>query len=151
MQADISCQRDGATVDDAFELRLGIGKLHIILGASCLRADPGPRFQIHGQLGSFCKRGLDVQEEQLRRGESPLDPSFGCEPDSQCGSLTSGNSLAVSPVASEPGRWLGHLVRLRECAQSRAPPPVLPGRVRQGLRIIEAARQSSESGRRVPL
>jgi len=151
VQADICCQRDGATVDDAFELRLGIGKLRIILGASCLSADPGPRFWIHGQLGSFCKRGLDVQEEQLKRGESPLDPTFGCEPDSQCGSLTLGNSVAVNLVANEPGRWLEFYARLRECAQSRTPPPVLPGQAREGMRIIEAARQSSESGRRVPL
>jgi hypothetical protein len=35
---------------------------------------PGQRFLLHGDLGSFEKRGLDAQEAQLRAGLAPTDP-----------------------------------------------------------------------------
>jgi scyllo-inositol 2-dehydrogenase (NADP+) len=151
LQADVFCQRANASVDDAFELRMGIGRLRIILSASCLSADPGSRFRIHGELGSYCKSGLDVQEEQLKGGLSPHDPAFGREPDSQRGFLALGNSAAPNEVPSERGNWLDFYRRLRACVESGAPPPVQAAEAREGLRIIEAARQSSESGQRIQL
>jgi scyllo-inositol 2-dehydrogenase (NADP+) len=33
----------------------------------------GPRFLLHGDLGSFEKQGLDAQEAQLRAGLLPTD------------------------------------------------------------------------------
>jgi len=151
VQADVFYQRVNAIVDDAFELRMGIGKLRIILSANCLSADPGSRFRVHGERGSYCKSGLDVQEDQLRSGLSPQDPEFGREPDTQCGSLTQRDSAGSNGVPSERGNWLGFYTGLRACVERGAPPPVLAADAREGLRIIEAARQSSESGMRIQL
>jgi scyllo-inositol 2-dehydrogenase (NADP+) len=151
VQADVFCQRSSAAVDDAFELRMGLGKLRIILSASCLSADPGSRFRIHGQLGSFCKSGLDAQEEHLKSGWSPADPEFGQEPPAQCGSLIVGDSAMATRVPTERGHWLGFYNQLRACLETGAPPPVRAAEAREGLRIIEAARRSSESGMRVRL
>jgi scyllo-inositol 2-dehydrogenase (NADP+) len=33
--------------------------------------EPGPRFEVHGDLGSFVKWGLDLQEEAIRAGAGP--------------------------------------------------------------------------------
>jgi hypothetical protein len=48
--------------------------LTVILRASMLAKRAGPRFLLHGNLGSFEKAGLDVQEAQLRAGMAPTDP-----------------------------------------------------------------------------
>jgi scyllo-inositol 2-dehydrogenase (NADP+) len=151
LQADVFCQRANASVDDAFELRMGIGKLRIILSANCLSAQAGSRFRVHGDRGSYSKSGLDAQEEQLKSGLSPQDPAFGREADTQYGSLTLGNSAAPNRVPSERGNWLDFYSKLRACVESGAPPPVQAAEAREGLRIIEAARQSSESGKRIHL
>jgi scyllo-inositol 2-dehydrogenase (NADP+) len=151
LEADIRCQRPGASVDDAFEIRMGKGALRIVLGASSLSAEPRARFRLDGELGTFSKSGLDVQEQQLRAGLTPLDDAFGQEPSSQCGQLTLGASGARSAVPSERGNWLQVYASLSTCRARGAPPPVQAQEAREGLRLIEAARLSSATGRRVVL
>ena len=151
LEADIRCQRPGATVDDAFDIRMGKGALRIVLSASSLSAEPRPRFRLDGEFGSFCKSGLDVQEQQLRAGLTPLDGAFGQEPPSQFGQLTLGESGARTMVCSERGAWLQLYAGLLTCRARGAPPPVPALEAREGLRIIEAARLSSATGRRVAL
>jgi scyllo-inositol 2-dehydrogenase (NADP+) len=151
VQADVYSQRANATVDDAFELRMGKGSLRIILSANCLSADPGPRFRLHGELGSFSKSGLDAQEHHLQGGMSPEDARFGWEASAQCGSLFIGDSALATAVPTERGCWLDLYTALRACIESGAPPPVPAAEAREGLRIIEGARLSSQSGARVRL
>lgn len=46
------------------------------------------RFNVRGSKGSFEKRGIDTQEDQLKaRKLSLLDPEFGREPESIYGTL----------------------------------------------------------------
>jgi scyllo-inositol 2-dehydrogenase (NADP+) len=151
IQADVFQQRAGAMVDDAFELRMGRGRVRMVLSANCLTAEAGSRFRVHGDRGSFWKSGFDVQEQQLRSGLSPDDPRFGLEPANQCGFLRVGDSGLVSEVATERGQWLDFYTRLRACIESDAPSPVSATAAREGLRVIEAARLSSESRRRILL
>ena len=64
-------QRPHARVDDYFDLRLDYGFTKVILKSGMLVREPGPRFMIHGRLGSFLKSGEDVQEAELKRGVLP--------------------------------------------------------------------------------
>ncbi|HWQ08012.1 MAG TPA: oxidoreductase, partial [Holophaga sp.] len=58
---DLAVQREGAVVDDWFHAVLRYGPLRVVLHAACLTPEPAPRFTVHGERGTFIKRGLDPQ------------------------------------------------------------------------------------------
>ena len=72
-------QRPGATVEDAFDIRMGKGSIRIVLSASSLIADPRPRYRLHGNLGTFTREDLDPQEDRLRAGLAPTAAEFRVE------------------------------------------------------------------------
>ncbi|MEP6595599.1 MAG: Gfo/Idh/MocA family oxidoreductase [Ginsengibacter sp.] len=85
--ADIRLQRSHAKADDCFDVRLDYGFLRVILKASMLVREPGPRCVIHGTIGSFIKYGQDPQEELLKQGILPVSPDWGSENEEQYGLL----------------------------------------------------------------
>ena len=151
LQADVYCQRADATVDDAFEVRMGQGPLRIVLGASALAAQARPRFRVSGANACYVKQGVDPQEDQLRAGMQPDSAAFGVEDTAMQGLLTMGESQSDSHVASARGCWRHFYQAVRECIETGAPPPVTAQQAAQVLRLIEAARESSRTGVRVPL
>jgi len=72
-------QREGSSIEDAFDLRLDYGKLKVQLSASLLMREPTPRYLVQGTKGTFVKYGIDVQEDHLKAGMLPGDPGFGIE------------------------------------------------------------------------
>jgi scyllo-inositol 2-dehydrogenase (NADP+) len=81
--------RPGSIVDDYMNIHLVYPEgLNVYVTANLLTAHPLPSFIIHGTEGSFLKSRADVQEEQLDKGISPLDPVYGVEPDGSEGVLT---------------------------------------------------------------
>ena len=87
--ADVRVDREGAVVDDAWDVQLKFASGVTALLRSTLTAyAPGPRFVIHGTQGSFWKWGVDPQEDALKAGGSYSDPGFGEEPESQWGELS---------------------------------------------------------------
>ncbi len=88
------------------------------------------------------KWGLDVQEDALRSGARPRDPGFGEEPREAWGRL--GTEDASELVETEPGRYVEFYEELERAIRSAAPPPVPLAAGVETLRIIEAARRSSE-------
>jgi scyllo-inositol 2-dehydrogenase (NADP+) len=151
LQADIYTQRQGAEVDDAFEIRMGRGALRIVLGASSLAPNPAPRFLLHGAASTYTKYGLDVQEGQLKEGMKPDSPEFGMEPESQFGLLKAGASGATERVSAERGHWLHYYQSLQRSIVTGAPLPVTGDEALAVHSIMEAARRSSASGCRVSL
>jgi scyllo-inositol 2-dehydrogenase (NADP+) len=151
LQADVQCRRAGAQVEDSFEIRMGFGERRIVLAADCLTADFGPRFRLHGELGSFTKSGLDVQESQLRAGRWPLEADFGIEPAELGGLLVAGGSGQARPLQSERGRWIDFYLAVRSHVERGTALPVDAAEAREGLRVIEAARRSAATGARVRL
>ncbi len=75
--ADILSQRDNAQADDYFHITLKYERLRVILHSGMLVKEPGPHFLVHGDKGSFCKYGLDSQEETLKSGGLPGTPKYG--------------------------------------------------------------------------
>lgn len=151
LQADVYSQRAGATVDDAFEIRMGRGRLRIVLGASALAAQPRPRFRVAGELGCFIKEGIDPQEDQLRAGMPPSAPDFGLESPGTQGHMVLGETQLAGSVPAERGRWREFYDTVRRCIEQNSPLPVAPRQARQVLQLIEAAHLSSRSGARVAL
>lgn len=142
---DIALQRQGALVDDYFELTLHYGPRRVILSASILIAEPRPRFALHGDQGSYVKYGLDPQEDWMRAGKTPSDMGYGVEPVSVYGTLTAADGRR-EPVPSERGNWPAFYSRVADAIIDGAPPPVDPADAVTGLRIIEAARRSVQEG-----
>jgi len=151
VQADIVTQRRASQVDDAFELWLGKGRLRISLGGSSFVAENRFRYRVVGERATFIKSGLDPQEDQLRADVDPRSAGFGVEQPEYFGRLTAGQDGTVETVASAPGRWLTYYEGIRRSIESGAAVPVEATQVRSVLEIIEAALESSSSGRRVPL
>jgi scyllo-inositol 2-dehydrogenase (NADP+) len=148
VSADIFEQRTKASVDDVFDLRFEYGVMRVCLRASSLISAPRPRFAVHGSGGSFVSHGLDPQEEQLKAGMDPNDPSFGIEEKSAALTLPDGT---VEQVAGERGRYLDFYEALVAAIIERAPVPVAPEDARDGLLLIDLARQASALGQRLPV
>ena len=83
VSAFVRMEREGAVAPDAFDVFLEYDNGPFVrLHSSMLARELGPRYIINGQLGSFVKRGIDVQEDHLKLGELPEDdPDWGREPE----------------------------------------------------------------------
>ncbi|HWU32248.1 MAG TPA: Gfo/Idh/MocA family oxidoreductase, partial [Marmoricola sp.] len=79
--AEVRAIRPGAVVeDDVFvALRHQTGQLSH-LWMSAVAAEQGPRMRAWGTRGAWSTSALDVQEDQLRAGRTPLDEGFGWNP-----------------------------------------------------------------------
>lgn len=146
--ADIRIDRDGATVDDAFDLLLKFNGITARLHATNLAATPGPQFVVHGTHGSFVKWGLDPQEDALKAGAKFSDPGFGEEPESDWGTLyVPGQS--PEKIRTLPGDYRGIYANVRDAILGKAKLEVTPEQAWRTTRLIELARQSSAEGRRI--
>lgn len=149
LEAEVLKQRTGAQVEDAFEIRMGKGKITIKLGASSLIAQPTPRFQIEGSTASFIKYGLDEQENQLRAGMTPSAVEYGIELTKQWGRLTDKVTGIERVIPAEKGDWPAYYQQLRLSIESKQAVPVPASAGLLVAQIIEAARLSNEQGRRI--
>ena len=151
MIADVRRQRPHARIDDYFDLRLDYGDLRVILKSGMLIREPGPRFMVHGTLGSFIKYGEDPQEAKLRAGESPLQPHWGEEDPENYGLLhTEINGTVVRErYPSLPGNFGGYYINLLKTLTEGSPLLEKPEHGYNTIRMIELALQSSASGCRV--
>jgi scyllo-inositol 2-dehydrogenase (NADP+) len=146
VSADLLAQRDGAQVDDYFDLTLHYGERRVCLRCSTLVAEPRPRFAVHGTGGSFVKYGLDPQEAQLKAGMDPRDQGFGVDPVN--GAIAFGDG-ARGEVPSERGNYLALYERVGNGIVGNVPPPVEPADARAGLMLIDLARRAAELGQRL--
>jgi scyllo-inositol 2-dehydrogenase (NADP+) len=146
VSADVLAQRPEARVDDYFEVRLHYGAMRAVLGASTLIAEPRPRFAVHGEGGSFVKYGLDPQEAALKAGADPREVGMDPVP----GLLTHPDGTREE-VPTERGNYLAFYDAVAAAGRGEAPVPVEPADARQGLHILEMARQSAREGRVIPL
>lgn len=147
VHAELRTIRAGAGAEDDIELHLvHAGGVHSTLAAGMASVAPGLRFQVNGDLGGFVIDGFDVQEEQLKSGESPasLGAGWGVEPESAWGSLyTEGGS---SRIPSERGRWDTYYPAVARALAGEDPPPVDPADAVQTALVLDAARESAEQG-----
>lgn len=156
--ADLGAQRTGASATDYFHLLLGYpGGLRVILHAGSVVRQPGPRFAVHGRLGSLVKHGFDPQEDALRAGRAP-----GSGPGSSDWGLDAVSAYAElvldregAPVSTRvptlAGAHHAYYRALREAIVHGAPPPVTADEAVNVMRVIEAAQRSAAEARVVPI
>lgn len=115
---------------------------------------------VRGTKGSFIKfqqRSTCPQEEQIAEGKSPLDEGFGVEDEELRGILTTyeefdGSVQKLDPKTNKytgryptiPGRWMGLYENVANAINGKDDLEVKATQSRDGLRVIELARESHE-------
>ena len=164
VQVDLACMRDGAQVNDWFHAVLRYDTAHaglrVILHASTLVAQLGPRWAVHGTRGSFTKFGLDGQEDALKAGGRPhLENLKGWGDDAQPGEVLhmAGMAGVAAPVAVRQraphpaGNYLAYYANVRDHLRGQADLLVPPTQVRAVMQVLELGAYSAKDGRWVAL
>jgi scyllo-inositol 2-dehydrogenase (NADP+) len=137
--AELDRRRPGAQVDDDVFLALehphGV-RSHLMMSATAPLA--GPRLRVSGLAAGFQTFGLDPQEAQLAAGLAPGDPDYGL---GRPGSLEAGEQLRA--IELERGAYERFYEGVVRWLRDDAPPPVDPRDSLAGLRVLEAAREST--------
>lgn len=107
---------------------------------SSLCAITKPRFLVHGSTATFCKFGLDPQEDALKAGD--IDAAI--EATENYGLLKGASGERRVPTL--PGRWRDFYENLGEVLTNGAQPLVSLADARRAMSVIDAALQSARSG-----
>lgn len=135
IDADILTQRPGAIADDYFHLTLKYGTKRVLLKASNLVCNPGPRYQIYGTQGSFLKNGMDPQEQNLIAGKNPAGKGWGRGRKEDDGILSINQQHMRLP--SIPGNYATFYKSLAKAIYNNSLPLVLAEEAYQVIQVIE--------------
>jgi len=142
ISADLRSEREGAVVDDAFDVTLHYPHMRAVLRASMLAASPGPTFAVHGTRGSFIKYGLDPQEAALKEGRTPEEPNWDAGPPEMYGRLTTPEGTRTIPTV--PSSFTHYYENVRDAILGTAPLAVTPEQALNVMRGLELAVASSQ-------
>lgn len=147
--ADIRTQRENSLVDDAFEVILNYGKLKVTLKAGMLVKELGPRYTLHGSIGSFVKYGIDPQEADLKNGLSPLSANWGSDSEDNYGIMHTelNRQNYRKSVKTEKGCYQEFYSNVFEVLEKDAELSIKPEQARDVLKIIELAFESHKTKR----
>jgi scyllo-inositol 2-dehydrogenase (NADP+) len=148
--ADVMKQRAAAKVDDYFHVVLDYGHRRAVLHASVLVRDPGPRYLVHGDGGSFVKYGIDGQEAALREGKRPGGTGWGEDDPALFGRFTDADGTTTL-IDTLPGRYTEYYEGVATAIRGEGELPVSAQEARDVIRVIEAAQISARERRTVPL
>ncbi|WP_088283072.1 oxidoreductase [Ideonella sp. A 288] len=158
--ADLAGVRDGAQGTDLFHARLRWADgLRADLHGSTLAALPGPRFALHGTLGSWVKFGLDRQEDDLKAGRRP-DPArpqdWGADPSAgrlavAAPSPQSPNELVDGAWPTQHGRYPDYYAAIRDALRGLAPNPVPATQALDVMHLLDLGTLSAAQRRELPV
>jgi predicted dehydrogenase len=150
--ADVRIERDGAQVDDAFDVVFHYPKMRALLRAGVLVATPTPRLLIQGTQAGYLKYGLDPQEDALKRGETPSGEFWGSEAAERWGTLleAQGDSLVKAQLPTTPGDYRQYYGNVRDAILGKAPLAVTPESALKVMRALELALEASKKRCAVP-
>jgi len=145
----IASQRRAGTAPDWFLAVLTYPHLHAILSAGVLVSGGSARFTLHGTKASLVKKGVDVQEAQLREGVAPGDLDWGIDLDHA--SLVDGATGEIELLSAADGDYRRYYEGIRDAIRGVAPNPVPPAQAIAVMAVIAAGEDSAAQGRSVPL
>lgn len=141
IQLDLAMLRPHAEIDDHFQavLRYADG-LRVTLHASNVTAAPGPRIELHGLKGSYVKRGLDRQEDDLKAGLRPqMDDlqAWGADPDDGELVVMEGETLVRRTLATQRGAYPEYYRQIRDCLLGHGTNPVPAEEALDVMRLLD--------------
>jgi len=120
------------------------------------------KYLVRGYDGSFVKYGDDVQERQIMGGMTTSDKGFGEEEKATWGLLCTKEKFDgdVQKLDERTGRWQGYYPSLKgdyvgyykdvyKAVRGEGPVVVRAEQSRNGIRVIELARESAEKNQTV--
>lgn len=150
INGDLRTQRDGGEIIDNFDLTLNYKNLKVILKAGLLVKDPGPRFKLTGTKGTFTKYGLDIQEDELKIGLTPITKhNWGKESENMWGKIiTESNGINIlGKIETEPGDYRDYYQNVYSAILGKQELYVKPEESLTVIRIIEKAIESNKEKR----
>lgn len=153
VDARVGIQRTGGKVGDFYDIRLEYADKLVILKSSYLVREPGPRYVVHGELGSFVKYGLDPQEQALNEGITPGSANWGIEPKEFWGKLNTEvhGGHYNGPLETIAGNYLAFYDGVFDAIRNGSQPPVPADQALLVIKIIEACYASSQLKRAIQL
>ena len=149
--ANLKIVRTGGNVTDYYDIRLEYEGFSAILKCSYLVKNPGPRYSIYGEFGTFHKFGIDPQEELLKAGKLPLGERWGTEPESDWGTLLyEKNGVDFKEkIETVPGNYSLFYDNVYDAIRNSAELKVKPEETVEVLKILEACVVSNREKRAV--
>ncbi|KAH9211517.1 oxidoreductase [Leptodontidium sp. 2 PMI_412] len=151
-------------VDDTFTVILQYeSPLLVTVKTAIVSCLPQPiKYIVRGTDGSYVKYGDDIQERQTLSGMKSTDPAFGINPEDEYGTLTTyaefdSKNQKFDPLSNKyngkfptlNGFNQGYYESLADSVRRKAPLQVDPQTSRDGIRLMELARESHDTGRTV--
>jgi predicted dehydrogenase len=98
------------------------------------------------------KHGSDLQEDALKRGETPDQPNWGKEPSENWGTLSiaEGNTITPTRIPTEIGDYRRYYENVRDAIVSGVPPDVSPQHALRIMQALELGMESSQRGCTIP-
>ena len=145
VDARLKIVRRGGKVADYYDIRLEYTGFSVILKCSYLVKDPGPRYSIFGEYGTFHKWGIDNQEEKMKSGKLPVGDNWGTEPEKEWGTLTyEKDGLEFQgKVQTIPGNYNAFYDNIFDVLRNGAELAVKPEEATEVLKILEACLESN--------
>jgi len=143
--AFLKIQRTDGKVYDYYNIRLEYKDFTAILRSTYLAKNPGPRYSIFGEKGTFHKWEIDPQEEMLKEGHMPDELNWGKEPEKIWGSLVYENDGVDYNEAVEtiPGNYNAVYNNLYDVIRNGAMLEVKPEQSIEVLKILETCLESN--------
>ncbi len=153
VSANLKIVRTSGNVTDYYDIRLEYGSFSAILKCSYLVMDPGPRYSLYGEYGTFHKWGIDPQEDLLRSGHLPNVKDWAKEPESEWGKLTyERDGLRFSgKIETIPGNYPAFYNNLYEVIRNGKELIVRPEEAVEVVRILEACLKSNREKKTIYL
>lgn len=153
LYANIRVQRIDGVIDDNFEIQLFYPQTKVVLKAGAIVREPGPRFSVHGRLGSFVKYGLDPQEEQLKSGLTPDSEELGADSEQRYGIMHTeiNGNVVRQKVETLKGKYIDYFENVYKAILNNEPLAVTPNHAFRVIQIIEKAYQSNMEKRVISL
>jgi len=149
--AHLKIVRKNGKVTDYYDIRLEYDGFAALLKCSYLVKDPGPRYTIHGEYGTFYKYGIDPQEELLKAGNLPDLENWGREEPENWGTLVyeENNEEVEELVETLPGDYSVFYENVYEAIRNGTELAVKPEQAAEVLKILEACLLSNREKRTV--
>ncbi|ORX72522.1 oxidoreductase family protein [Anaeromyces robustus] len=157
---------EGTITPDSFEIHLNYDNekdeysslLVNLKGSMLIKEEKRIRFIVHGIDGSYIKYGLDVQEDQLKNGLTPLNNSniFGKEmEEEQWGILSTSNSQGETISKSYQtftGTYIEFYKNIAEVLHTKDASRLIvkPEEAANVIKVIELAYQSNKTKAAIP-
>lgn len=140
--ASLRCLRPSSPCIDYFQLQCHYPQFEAVLTSSPVQPRQPTRFDVQTLTGSWSCQGFDPQEQQLRFGKDTPSPRLAqwCQADG-----------SIQHQQMQSGDYGLFYQQVASALLTQTPLPCTAAQAIVGLKLMEAALQSQQSGRRVYL